>query len=163
MLTFSSQADVAELARILLHRDNYNSPFAQTSLADVRGVADFRLEIEATSASEWNKSATKVFVNRFLECNYNCRDRKLVEKMFKAHYTTLQSHFKAYGIVSPQRPEVPQPGDDGAGPSNENEGGDETRSSSQPTPEALAHSSDTRRGGVRLFHYYPQDLSLTSV
>ncbi|KAI0695272.1 hypothetical protein C8T65DRAFT_584444 [Cerioporus squamosus] len=107
----SSQADVQAHALRLLGRKDKDSPFPKRSIAKpalVRGfdpkegecctARRFCVDILGTPASEWNTSATKVFVNDFLTVpQHACRNRKKVQAMFRSHFKTLQRHYEKCG------------------------------------------------------------------
>lgn len=110
----SAQADVQAHALKLLGRENKDSPFPKRRIAtraQVRGfdpeegpcctAKKFRIDIRGTPASQWNASATKVFVQDFLTVpQHACRNQKKVSAMFRSHFKTLQRHFRRVGMTS---------------------------------------------------------------
>ncbi|KAI1783791.1 hypothetical protein LXA43DRAFT_902854, partial [Ganoderma leucocontextum] len=81
------------------------SPFRRSTIASQKQVKVFRpgqgecctadsfvLDIAGTAGNPWNDSATRVFVEDFLGANYECKSRKKIAKMFKAHFRTIQRH-----------------------------------------------------------------------
>ncbi|RPD56981.1 hypothetical protein L226DRAFT_449457, partial [Lentinus tigrinus ALCF2SS1-7] len=91
-----------------LGREHNKSPFPKRTIARpilIRGfdpdkgpcctAKKFRIDIHGTPASEWNTSATEVFVRDFLTVpQHTCRNRKKVHAMFRSHFKTLQRHFR---------------------------------------------------------------------
>ncbi|PCH39881.1 hypothetical protein WOLCODRAFT_67930 [Wolfiporia cocos MD-104 SS10] len=55
---------------------------------------EFQLDLESTVTTDWNRSATKIFVKDFIASGeYDCTDRKAVERAFKSHFNTLRRHW----------------------------------------------------------------------
>ncbi|KAI0648927.1 hypothetical protein C8Q79DRAFT_904310 [Trametes meyenii] len=48
----------------------------------------------ATPGSEWNQSATRVFVDDFIRCGYACQDHAKITTMFQRHFRTIQRHYQ---------------------------------------------------------------------
>ncbi|PIL34331.1 hypothetical protein GSI_03106 [Ganoderma sinense ZZ0214-1] len=99
--------DVTKHALSLLRRDNKKAPFPADTVASAVAVGGFRpeeaeccsaesfcLDFANTPASNWNTSATKVFVRDFLSVGqYECRNSAAIEKMFIRHFRTLKKHY----------------------------------------------------------------------
>ena len=97
---------MAAHALMLLKRKYADSPFPRSVIASQKQVKvfkrekgecctddNFMLDIGGTAGSPWNDSATRVFVEDFLGANYECKNRKKIMKMFKAHFQTIQHHY----------------------------------------------------------------------
>ena len=103
------QVDVQKHALSLMRREHRDSPFHDDTVAkanSVRGydrdkdgeccsVEQFCLDLAGTPASPWNASATRVFVEDFLNMGqFDCTDSDAVKVMFSRHFRTLQRHYK---------------------------------------------------------------------
>ncbi|KAJ8453541.1 hypothetical protein ONZ51_g13538 [Trametes cubensis] len=91
----------------LMGRESAKSPFPEASVAKaqiVRGwrreegecctVQSFCLDLSATPGSEWNQSATNVFVNDFIDVGtYECKNRKLIRHAFMTHFRTIKRQY----------------------------------------------------------------------
>ncbi|KAH9912659.1 uncharacterized protein B0H18DRAFT_831803, partial [Fomitopsis serialis] len=50
----------------------------------------FKLDLKGTAANKWNKSATEVFTDNFLECKqYQCKKRSEISAAFRSHLRGL--------------------------------------------------------------------------
>ena len=104
---FHMQHDVKLHTLALMRWDSSTAPFEPGAVAtpqQVRGwrrvegeccdVENFCLDLSSTPGTEWNKSATKVFVNNFLAVGtYECTDHKKIATMFKQHFRTIKRHY----------------------------------------------------------------------
>ncbi len=91
----------------LMGRDSKKSPFPDWTVATPEEVKawvridsecctaeDFRLDLQSTPGSDWNKSARKVFVDDFLLVGvYACTNRAQISKMFERHFRTIKRQF----------------------------------------------------------------------
>ena len=89
---------------MLMRRAHRDAPFHDDTIARPREVEDFNrnwqdrdcctaagfcLDLDGTPGNRWNKSATRVFVDDFLDIGqYTCRDRDAISKMFHVHICT---------------------------------------------------------------------------
>ena len=94
-------------ALVLMGRESKTSPFPEASVAKaqiVRGwrreegecctAESFCLDLSATPGSEWNKSATNVFVDDFIDVGtYQCTNRKLIRHAFVTHFRTIKRQY----------------------------------------------------------------------
>ena len=63
-------------------------------------VEEFCLDLRPKSNTEFNASATQVFVDDFLRSDYKCKDSKAVTKMFQSRIRTLKDHLKRHSTTS---------------------------------------------------------------
>lgn len=56
--------------------------------------ANFRLDLDGTNASPWNKMAARVFATAFINSGwYTCKDKGVIRKGFLAHLRTIRTQF----------------------------------------------------------------------
>jgi hypothetical protein len=56
--------------------------------------ANFRLDLDGTNASPWNKMAARVFATGFIKSGwYTCKDKGIIRKGFLAHLRTIRNQF----------------------------------------------------------------------
>ncbi|EIW59185.1 uncharacterized protein TRAVEDRAFT_122814 [Trametes versicolor FP-101664 SS1] len=90
-------------------REDHVSPFPENCIANAREVRGwtreegecctaeaFRLDLNSSPGSAWNKSAITVFVDDFIEVGaYACTDRAQIRRMMNRHFRTLKRRYKA--------------------------------------------------------------------
>ena len=97
---------------MLMRRENRDAPFHDDTVARPREVEDFEqrwkvrdcctadgfcLDLDGTPGNRWNKSATRIFVDDFLDVGqYTCQDRDAISRMFRVHIRTIQLHYKKW-------------------------------------------------------------------
>lgn len=102
-----SKANIRKHTMHLMDRDTESDPIPPPpSREDVQQYLDgvskvgpsrtnFVIDLEGGSASPWNKAVNKIFVDDFLKIDwYKFKDRKAIEKGFKAHMETLQKYYR---------------------------------------------------------------------
>ena len=116
LLMRSLKHDVQTFARILLKRDGPDSPFHPSTIATSEEVAafekstdgrhcctpqDFRIDILTGALNRWNRSASIVFAQAFVETgDYDCEDEEKISEAFMTHVRTLRKKFREQGLTA---------------------------------------------------------------
>ncbi len=60
-------------------------------------IEDFRLDLEGTPKSTWNKSAAYVFANAFAKLpDAPCKDKKVIAEAFATHFVGLRVAYRKW-------------------------------------------------------------------